>query len=203
MLWAPTLRARRVVVTGRGSVFQARARSWRAPAGPSHARSEASGTRASSPTVRTPRRLSFSAVASPIPHTASTGNGCRKSSSSSGSTTSRPSGLHARLATLARNFVRATPTETTSPVSASTSARRRVAISTGGPRIRRTPATSRKASSIEIGSTLGVKRPMTAKTSSLRREYSRKSPSITTACGHRRSAAGVAEPDCTPHRLAS
>ncbi|HEY2072140.1 MAG TPA: DNA polymerase IV, partial [Gaiellaceae bacterium] len=45
----------------------------------------------------------------------SIGSGCRKARSPSEETTSSQSGLHTALATFARNFVRATPTETGSP----------------------------------------------------------------------------------------
>ena len=53
----------------------------------------------------------------PTPHSRSTGSGCRNSSSRSAATTSRPSGLATALATLARNFVRATPTVIGRPTS--------------------------------------------------------------------------------------
>ena len=60
------------------------------------------------------------------------------------------------LATLARNFVRATPTVIGNPTSRSTSARRRDAIAAGVPAIRHRPPTSRNASSIDSPSTSGV-----------------------------------------------
>ena len=70
---------------------------------------------ATSPTVVMPREWSFSAVFRPTPQSRSTGSGWRNACSSSGGTTSRPSGFDTALATLARNFVRATPTEIGSP----------------------------------------------------------------------------------------
>ena len=60
------------------------------------------------------------------------------------------------LATLARNFVLATPTVIGRPTCSRTSRRRRAAISGGEPEIRSMPRTSRKASSIESPSTTGV-----------------------------------------------
>ena len=51
------------------------------------------GTCARSPTVRSPSRSSASSVFAPTPHRAPTGSGCRKSMTSGGRTTSRPSGL--------------------------------------------------------------------------------------------------------------
>ena len=64
---------------------------------------------------RCPRAWSLRAVTGPTPQSRSTGSGCRNASSPSGGTTSRPSGLATPLATLARNFVRATPTVIGSP----------------------------------------------------------------------------------------
>ena len=69
----------------------------------------------------------------PTPHSRSTGSGWRNSSSRSGGTTSRPSGLATPLATLARNLVRATPTVIGRPTCSSTSRRSRTAISVGVP----------------------------------------------------------------------
>ena len=60
------------------------------------------------------------------------------------------------LATLARNFVLATPTVMGKPTRSRTSRRSRSAISTGVPEIRFMPRTSRNASSIESPSTSGV-----------------------------------------------
>ncbi len=63
--------------------------------------------------------------------------------------------------------MRATPTVMGSPTRASTSCRRRAAMSIGEPAIRHSPPTSRKASSIEIPSTSGVVSANTAKTALL------------------------------------
>ena len=67
------------------------------------------------------------------PRAAPPASGCRNASSPSGGTTSSPSGLATPLATLARNFVRATPTVIGSPTRVATSRRSRAAISTGVP----------------------------------------------------------------------
>ena len=77
---------------------------------PRIATSAGSGIAAMSPTVCTPRAWSLAAVLAPTPQTRSIGNGWRNASSPSGGTTSSPSGFDTALATLARNFVRATPT---------------------------------------------------------------------------------------------
>ena len=106
--------------------------------------------------MRTPRRASRARVAGPTPQSRSTGSGWRNASSSPGSITSRPSGLEVSDASLARNFVLATPTDTVRPVSARTRVRIVAAISRPGPNRRRPPDTSRNASSSAIGSTRGV-----------------------------------------------
>ena len=104
----------------------ARARAGAGPTPrPSIATSTGSPSSATSPTVVIPRSWSLSAVIGPTPHSRPTGSGCRKSSSRSGGTTSRPSGFATPLATLARNFVRATPTVIASPTRSSTSRRSR------------------------------------------------------------------------------
>ncbi|ESX34514.1 hypothetical protein X764_28195 [Mesorhizobium sp. LSHC440A00] len=75
----------------------------------------------------------------------------------SGSTTTSPSGLATCEAILARCLVRATPIEIGRPSSARTRRRTVAAISAGDPNRCVQPATSAKASSMEIRSTSGVK----------------------------------------------
>ena len=147
---------RRVVSTGRGSRSRASACRCAPVALPSSLSAVAASSSANSPTVWMPSRCSFSAVTAPTPHSRSTGSGSRNASSRSGSTTSSPSGLLTALATLARNLVRATPTEMASPTSARTRSRNRTAICSGVPAMRRRPPTSRNASSMESPSTSGV-----------------------------------------------
>ena len=115
---------------------------------------------ARSPIVRTPysaqrRRRS----ARRRPTAAQIGSGARNAASSPGGTTTSPSGLRRSEAILATSLVVATPTEAVSPTSSRTAvldrardrrARRRTASNE--------PVTSRNASSIEMGSTSGVKR---------------------------------------------
>ena len=147
---------RRPVRTDRGSRLCASACRWRPDATPSIDTSTDSGSTATCRTFEIPRARSFAAVTGPTPHSRSTGSGWRNLSSWSGGTTSSPSGFATALATLARNFVLATPTVIGSPTSSSTSRRSRSAISTGVPNARSIPRTSRKASSIESPSTSGV-----------------------------------------------
>ena len=146
---------RRPDSTRRKSRLCASAFRCRPAARPSIATSVDSDSAASSPTVRTFHACSRRAVAGPTPQTHSTGSGWRNSSSRSGGTASSPSGFATPLATLARNFVRATPTVTGSPTRSRTAARSRTAISTGVPAIRSIPRTSRNASSIDSPSTTG------------------------------------------------
>jgi hypothetical protein len=122
---------------------------------------------ATSATVAIPRDRSLADVTGPTPQRRSTGSGCRNASSRSGGTTRSPSGLATALATLARNFVRATPTVMGSPTSWRTVRRRRAAISAGVPARRRRPPTSRNASSTDSPSTSGVVCSKTANTALL------------------------------------
>ena len=153
---APIERRRRPTCTGRGSRLWASACRWRPEARPSSSTSSASDSAATWPTVAIPRAWSLRAVTGPTPHRRSTGSGWRNASSPSGGTTSSPSGLATPLATLARNFVRATPTVIGIPTCASTSRRSRSAIPRGVPQTRCMPRTSRNASSIDMPSTTGV-----------------------------------------------
>ena len=77
---------------------------------------------------------------------------------SSGRTTTTPSGLARREASLAVPMVAATPTEQVIRCSSWTAARSRSAISTEVPSRSREPRTSRKASSRESTCTCGVTR---------------------------------------------
>ncbi|CPW32632.1 Uncharacterised protein [Mycobacteroides abscessus] len=122
---------------------------------------------ATSATVRMPYTRSFSAVTDPTPHSACTGSGRRNDNSSCGSTTSSPSDLPWRLATLAKNLVRAMPTVIGSPARRRTSTRNAAAISLGAPEIRSRPDTSRNASSMDSGSTRGVVSRKTSNTNLL------------------------------------
>ena len=79
--------------------------------------------------MRMPRSCSLRSVTAPTPHSRPTGSGCRNASSSSGSTSSRPSGFATPLATFARSFVVAMPTVSGSPTCSRTAVRSRVAIS--------------------------------------------------------------------------
>ena len=106
--------------------------------------------------VRIPSRPSVSPVFSPTPHRRPTGNGSRNAWTPPAGTTSIPFGLQSSDASLATNFDGATPTEHVTPTSRSTSARIFAAISAEDPNSIVAPATSRNASSSEIGSTSGV-----------------------------------------------
>ena len=92
----------------------------------------------------------------PTPHSRCTGSGCRNVELAAGRDESSPSGFATPLATLARNFVRATPTVMGSPTCRARRRRSRTAISGGRPAIRSMPRTSRNASSIDSPSTSGV-----------------------------------------------
>ena len=127
------------------------------PRGRAATTSASSPSRATWPTVAIPRARSFRDVTGPTPQSRSTASGCRNASSRSGGTTSRPSGFATPLATLARNFVRATPTVIGSPTRSSTLRFSRTRdLGRRRRRAARIPRTSRNASSIERPSTNGV-----------------------------------------------
>ena len=201
--WPPTERRRTPVRTRRGSRLWASACSWRPAARPTSETSISSSSRATSPTVISPCAFSFPAVTGPTPHSRSTGSGCRNASSVPAGTTSSPSGLATALATLARNFVTATPTVIGSPTSSRTRRRSRSAICSGEPAIRRMPRTSRNASSIDRPSTSGVVSRNTSNTALLASEYAENRGLTTTASGHSCRARRPPMAVRTPRALAS
>ncbi|GAB3891909.1 hypothetical protein GCM10027612_38560 [Microbispora bryophytorum subsp. camponoti] len=137
------------------------------------------------------------------PHRAATGSGCRNSTTRSAGTTSRPSGLHSREASLATNFVLATPTEQVMPCRSATWARIIRAMAAGLPSLRRAPPTSRNASSEAIGSTSGVtalKISMTPRDTSA---YMAWRGGMTVACGQMRRARVIGIAEWTPNLRAS
>ena len=153
--------------------------------------------------MRSPSRCSSRSVRSPTPQSAPTGSGWRKSSTPSRGTTSRPSGLHRVEATLATNFVLATPTEQVTPWASTTCARIIAAIAAGAPSRRRAPATSRNASSSESGSTSGVTARKIAITPFDTSEYASNRGGSTVALGHSRRARAIGIAECTPNFRAS
>ena len=114
---------------------------------------------------------------------------------SSGRTTTTPSGLALRLASLATDTDAATPTEQVIRCSSWMVERSRSAITRGGPSSRTAPLTSRNASSCDITSTSGVTRRKVSITAAETRANSSWSPGSATASGHSRRARveGIAE----------
>ncbi len=147
--------------------------------------------------------ISFRALFSPTPHSASTASGCRNAVSSASASSSSPSGFAARLAILASSRVRAAPTVTASPTSCRTSLRSRAAIARAVPEIRSRPRTSRNASSSESPSTTGAVRSNTANSARLASTYASKRAGTTTASGQRRRARAPCMPPWTPRARAS
>ena len=107
------------------------------------------------------------------------------------------------LATLARNFVRATPTVIGSPMRSRTSRRSRRAICSGVPAIRSIPRASRNASSIESASTCGVVSSKISNTARLAAVYAFIRGDTTTASGHSRRARWPPIAVLTPRAFAS
>lgn len=114
-----------------------------------------------------------------------------------------PSGLASPEASLATNFVGATPTEQVMPCSSAIVSRMRDPIRAGLPSRRIAPETSRNASSSESGSTVGVIEAKVAMTASEIREYRSWSGEMTLAWGQRRRARDIGMADVTPNRRAS
>ena len=104
-------------VTSRRSLPQARSWSWLPSPSPTARWRVRSGVCATSPTVTRPSRCSIAWVFSPTPHSSPTSSGCRNEVTSSGGTTTTPSGLARRLASLATEIEAATPTEQVIPCS--------------------------------------------------------------------------------------
>ena len=107
-----------------------------------------------------------SRVTGPTPQSRPTGSGCRKASSSPGTTTVTPSpawtpctearGLASWEASLARNLLGATPTEQVRCSWSNTARRMSWPAAAPVPHRRMAPVRSRKASSSDSGSTSGV-----------------------------------------------
>ena len=97
----------------------------------------------------------------------------------------------------------ATPTDATRPVSARTRPRISAAISGPGRGARRTPATSRNASSSAIGSTSGVNERRIAMTARLAARYASKRGARNTASGQARRARAIGIAEWMPKRRAS
>jgi len=104
---------------------------------------------------------------------------------------------------LATSFVLATPTDAVRPTSALVSSLIRPAIVGPSPKSAAEPVTSRKASSIEIGSTSGVKRRRIAMTSRLTRWYFAPSTGTKIASGQSRLAVRIGIAEWIPKRRAS
>ena len=117
---------------------------------------------------------------------------------SSGGTTTTPSGLARRLASLATEIDAATPTAQVMPCSSWTVARIRSAISSGVPQRRTDPRTSRNASSMETTSTTGVIRRKVSTTAAETVPKTSCSGLTVTACGHSRRARAEGMPERTP-----
>ena len=118
-------------------------------------------------------------------------------------TTSSPSGLDRVEASLARNFVGATPTEQVMPCSSAIRARIHSPIQAGRPSRRQAPPTSRNASSMDSGSTSGVIDRNTAITPADTSAYVDMFGGTTTACGQSRRAWVIGMALCTPLARAS
>ncbi len=116
--------------------------------------------------VRNPSRAKRAWLALPTPKMNVTGFSARKAAASPPPSTAKPRGLSRSDAILARNLLQDSPIETVMPIVRSTSAAKRASDFAGlAPCSRSVPARSRKASSIDSGSTSGVSRSIACRTS--------------------------------------
>ena len=142
-------------------------------------------------------------VTFPTPHIFFMRSGSKNSLTLSGGTTVNPSGLSMSDAIFAINLDGATPAETVRPISLKTVAFTSFAISTAPPRRRLEPVTSRNASSMESGSTSGVKRPKISKMLFEISLYRCILPGKNIPFGQRRIAVAMGCAECTPNLRAS
>ncbi len=152
--------------TGSGSIPCARSTSV-PPCCPRRRTSVRRSIRWRSPIVVTPCSRNAAAVCGPTPHRREIGSGSRNAASPPGGTTTSPSGLRRSDAIFATSFVVETPTDAVSSSSSWIASLIRRAIVAPSPNRARLAVTSRNASSMEIGSTSGVKRRRIAMTSRL------------------------------------
>ncbi len=144
-----------------------------------------------------------SAVTRPTPQRRPTGSGARKSASVPAATTTSPSGLRRSDATFATNLLAATPTDAVSRSDAAM--RALIARATAGPSpwSPSVPVTSRNASSMETGSSSGVKSARIAMTSRETPAYLSMSTGTKAPSGQSRAARPMGMAEWTPNRRAS
>ncbi len=100
---------------------------------------------------------------------------------------------------MARNLLADRPTDTVMPISLSTVLEKRASDLAGlMPCTRAVPARSMKASSIESGSTSGVRSNISARTCFDTAAYFAMSGGMTVACGHSRRASNMGIAERTP-----
>jgi len=100
---------------------------------------------------------------------------------------------------LARNLLQESPIDTVIPISRSTRAAKPAsALAPDIPCSRSVPNKSMNASSIETGSTSGVRSRMRERTSCPARAYFSMSGRTTVACGHNRRASNIGMAERTP-----
>ena len=149
--------------------------------------------------VRSPSRSRRWRVASPTPQMAEIGRCARNASVSARPITENPRGLLRSEAILARNLLWESPMETLTRSCASISFDRRARIRAGGALCRRcVPERSRKASSIDSGSTSGVTARMRSRIERPTSAYLPMSGRMIVASGQSASALNIGMAERTP-----
>ena len=147
----------------------------------------------------TPARASRRWAAAPTPGRSETGLPARNPAASARPMTEKPRGLARSEAIFARNLLGASPIDTVMPTSASTRRANRASVRAGLPWwTRSVPVRSRKASSMETGSTAGVSSSISSRTARPATLYFSMSGLITTASGQAFKALNIGIADRTP-----
>ena len=149
--------------------------------------------------MRMPSRARRACIALPTPQIALTGRVARKDRVSASPIIEKPRGLSRSEASLARNLLWLRPIETEMPISESIRLTKRTRLCAGGPPCRRSvPRKSIKASSIDSGSTSGVRSFIICRTSRPTRPYFSISGGMMMASGQAALALNIGIAECTP-----
>jgi len=139
-------------------------------------------------------------AAAPMPGTTATGRSASRAAVSARPMIEKPRGFSSSEASFARNLLCDSPTDTVMPISSSTRFAKRTSVVAGLAWCRRSvPERSRKASSIDTGSTSGVSSSIRARTSRPTRRYLSMSGRTTTASGQAFRALNIGIAERTPN----
>ena len=195
---ADTLLVSRSIDTRRASTPLASLQSLR-PSSPCAAIIARSPRAWTSPIVFRPAFSRRASATLPTPQMRPTGMGARRRDASSRPMTEKPRGFCMSDASFARNLQSLKPTETVTPTSISIRRARRASVGIAPPPLAPSqPARSRKASSIDKGSTKGVSARILSRMSCPTAAYLRMSGAKTAASGQSFNACAIGMAERTP-----